>query len=519
MKKCVALIVSIAILTVMFFSFDIFSFASQTTDIEKTRIVNSNTYYEFDASEKKLTISGSGAVPNLINANKGVNAQPWFSWKADGSIEKIVVEDGITAIGNYCFYGAAVADISLPESLIRIGSYAFAYNDFVEHINLGKVNTISNNAFYNCIRLKEVFIPSTTALIGHDAFNGCSALETVTFESMSAKTVIEKSAFLKCPSLKRVDVPRYATVGLYAFGHTTESNYPVYDDFVLGVYSDSKAFDFVRKSLLEYELLTSMNIDENNVFDCSYFSYTDNGVTYSNLDEKITYIFTPDEFAQYSFYSTGEVDVDCVLINSNGDIITTPTSSDNSVDDLNFTFNYELEAGKTYRFVVESIHSKGDYQLHLERLPVISNISGTLKALSCPNGEIIENGAIPYAKLYDGNGAYLGQSDENGYFSASNVYELIRIVPAYGSERTVYLKYAQSDLGNIAIVLYDYNNDGYVNAKDFAILKKLYGSYNSNDALLRSLDINGDRIIDDKDWQGASPYIDYGKINESTYAN
>ncbi len=517
MKKCTALIVSVAILTVMLFSLDILSFASQNTDIEKTQLANSSTYYEFDASNKTLTISGSGAIPNLMNSNTGVNAQPWFSWKADGSIEKIVVENGITAIGNYCFYGASVADISLPKSLVRIGSYAFAYNDILQNISIGNVSTIANNAFYNCTALKRIFLPECVDFIGHDAFNGCSSLETAEFESMSSDTVIERSAFLKCASLKRVDVPRYASVGLYAFGHINESNYPIYDDFVLGVYSDSKAYNFVRKSLLAYDLLTTMNIYENDVFDCSYFSYTENGITYSNLDEKITYSFTPDELAQYSFYSTGAADVDCVLINSAGEIITTPTSSDNSVDDLNFTVNYELNAGETYSFVVESVHSKGDYQLHLERLPVTADVSGTLRALSAPNSGAVEGSVIPYAKLYDGNGKYLGQSDENGYFSVEKAYQLIRIVPEYGSERIVNLRYAQSELGDVLIVSYDYNNDSYVNAKDFAMLKKLYGTYDTSDALLCSLDINGDGVIDYGDWQGAAAYLQYGKINESIY--
>lgn len=518
MKKCIALAVSIAVLTVMLFSFNIFSFASQKTDIEKTQLLNSSTYYEFDASTKTLTISGNGAIPNLMSTNTGANAQPWFSWKADGSIQKIVVEDGITSIGNYCFHGVSVADITLPKSLVRLGSYAFAYNDKLQNIDIGNVTTIANNAFYYCTSLKGIYIPLSVEFIGHDAFNSCSSLERVEFESMSANTVIEKSAFLKCASLKRVDVPRYASVGLYAFGHITESSYPVYDDFVLGVYSDSKAYNFVRKSMLEYELLTSMDIYENDVFDCSYFSYTENGVNYSNLNEKIAYVFTPDDFAQYSFYSTGDADVDCVLKAQDGSVINADYYlPDNSVDDLNFTLSCELKAGVTYSFVVESVYSKGDYQLHLERLPVTGNANGTLRALSTPDGDAVQSSFIPYAKLYDGNGDYLGQSDENGYFSVENAYQFIRIVPVYGSERVVNLKYGQSDIGDVLIVSYDYNNDGYVNAKDFAILKKLYGSYDNNDVLLRSLDINGNGVIDAADWQGAEAYLSYGKINESIY--
>ena len=517
MKKLIALAAGLAVLTAMFFCFDMYSFASQTTDIEKTQILGSTAYYEFDAKTKTLTIGGTGAIPNLTNSNTGAAQQPWFSWKADGSIGKIVIEEGITSIGNYCLYGADVSDISLPHSLESIGSYAFAYNSALKSIDISNVKTISNNAFASCTGLREIYIPSSTTYIGHDAFNYCKSLEKVEFERMGSGISIDRNAFLKCQSLKRVDVPRYATIGAYAFGHKSESKGAVYDDFVLGVYSDSRAYTFAKNSFLSYAFLTSMNIYENDVLPCSYYNNVVNGVTETNTNEKITYYFTPEELAMYSFYSTGDVDVDCTLKDDEEKVICVGT--DNSAVDLNFTLDTALEAGKTYSFVVESIHSTGNYELCLKRLSVTGNAYGVLKVLDAPNGNVIEDSAVPFASIYDGNGDYLGKSDENGCFSVENAYELIRIVPQCGCERTVYLKYAQPDLGDVAIVTYDCNRDSYVNAKDFAIMSKMFGENNADDVSLKSLDRDKNGIIDDSDWQAALPFLQYGQIDDAIYNN
>ena len=119
MKRLCSLIAGTVVFIAVFFCASFLSFAapSQITDIEKTQLGSSKTYYSFNAETKTLTISGEGAMPNFSTSQSMSDAQPWYGWRNDGSIEHIVVEEGITSLGNYCFYSMSVGDIILPSTL------------------------------------------------------------------------------------------------------------------------------------------------------------------------------------------------------------------------------------------------------------------------------------------------------------------------------------------------------------------------------------------------------------------
>ena len=68
-----------------------------------------------------LTVSGSGAVPDY---EKGAKNQPWNEyWK---SITDLVVEDGITRIGNRAFQGFRYLESAvIGQDVIAVGEWAF----------------------------------------------------------------------------------------------------------------------------------------------------------------------------------------------------------------------------------------------------------------------------------------------------------------------------------------------------------------------------------------------------------
>ncbi len=636
MKRITAFVCSAVLLLTSLFCADFFALAEQEESIEKTQLGSSSTYYEYDLSTKTLTISGSGSTPTFTNSSSGSDAQPWFSWRSDGSVEKIVVEEGVTALGSYCFYGVTADDISLPSTLTRIGSYAFAGNSSLETIDLVNVVTISNNAFYNCTSLCQITIPSTVTSIGSSAFEGCSSLSNVEFSSMKAEITLSSKAFLNCSSLKSMDVPRYATLGSYSVGFQKASSGSIYEDFTMGVFRDSKAYTYATKYYISYELLDSMVIEEGDEIDGTYYD--------DSLDEEISYYFTPTVDCQYVFSSSGDVDLDCVLKNSDGEVI--DSASDNSEDDLNFTLSAYLTAGETYIYTVSSVYSTGSYTLSLmpagcegvsiswdislsaadvsdgilniaecisgmsvdfsfesgyvyhmpfeegasylgmdlhyagtlcdsvtcgdntdyitvgdETLefviyvehcyesvtvePTLTNggytrytcllcgnayttdfvshlgtdVYGYVRVLELPNGDAIENSFIPYCDIYNNEGEYVGQSDENGFFYIEYAYEYLTFVSPAGVERTVEIEQGVNELGDIALVYCDYNVDGYINAKDFALLVNEYGEYDESDATTKSFDVNANGEIDYGDWEYALNFVTYGKLTESVYSN
>ena len=144
--------------------------------------------------------------------------------------------------------------------------------------------------------------------------------------------------FFKCPLLKRVDVPSLAKLSKYSFGYEKASVDGTYDGFTLGVYSGSKAYNYAKSSFINYKLLNEIAIEEGDVASRTY--------TEDNLNEQAVYKFTPNSSSQYTFKSSGEVDVNCVLKDNDGN--TLASADDNDESDLNFTLKYDFEAGKTY---------------------------------------------------------------------------------------------------------------------------------------------------------------------------
>ena len=114
---------------------------------------------------------------------------PWYEDIAegeDGSIEvtKIVIEEGITHIGDYAFEDAKkVTSVTLPSTLESIGMRAFAFMS----------------------SLTEITIPESVAFIGEEAFTCCDNLCSVTLTS-SAAPALGEGAFGNCEKLKAIYV-------------------------------------------------------------------------------------------------------------------------------------------------------------------------------------------------------------------------------------------------------------------------------------------------------------------------
>ena len=109
----------------------------------------------------------------------------------------------------------------------------------LEEIEIGQVDTIDQEAFINCKKLKRVSIQTGTVTIWNRAFSGCSALEKVEIganvKAIKARafqgctslstlklpdTVFEigQSAFANCPELKQVVMPAdLQTIGTGSF--------------------------------------------------------------------------------------------------------------------------------------------------------------------------------------------------------------------------------------------------------------------------------------------------------------
>lgn len=140
-----------------------------------------------------LTISGLGDMLDL----NSYDDQPWANVRFDAT--SIIVEEGITSIGNECFRNLSnVTNVSLPTSLVRIGKDAFLYTS-LEQINLpDNLENIGEGAFSNLTSLTgELFLPNSITEIGKTAFYGCSGL-TGTLKLPASLRSIGEMAFKDC---------------------------------------------------------------------------------------------------------------------------------------------------------------------------------------------------------------------------------------------------------------------------------------------------------------------------------
>ena len=232
-----------------------------------------------------LTISGSGAMYDYMGGDT-----PWNDYRVK-DIRSVVVEEGITHIGNSAFRGFEVAEsVSLPNSVTSIGERAFSGNAMTSVVLPANLESIGNNAFYICTRLSgELVIPGSVTTIGESAFDKCSNLTSLVIsygvESIgkmafnectglsgelvipNSVTYIDDQAFLRCANITGVTLSENLTTISYgAFSRTGLTNLVIPE----GVTTiEAWTFDNIP-ALVTLSLPSTLESVENNVFtDCA----------------------------------------------------------------------------------------------------------------------------------------------------------------------------------------------------------------------------------------------------------
>ncbi len=182
-----------------------------------------------------LTIRGTGAMYDYSTSGN----VPWY--KERGGVKKVVIESGVTTIGDYAFYYCdSLTNVTIPDSVTTIGDYAFEACESLTSITIpdsvttigdyvfefcysltnvtipDSVTTIGDGAFYYCRSLTSVTIPDSVTTIGNWAFEACDSLTSVTIGN--SVTTIGDGAFSWCYSLTNVTIPdSVTTIGDRAF--------------------------------------------------------------------------------------------------------------------------------------------------------------------------------------------------------------------------------------------------------------------------------------------------------------
>jgi len=172
-----------------------------------------------------LTISGAGDMPDYTQGEG-----PSWNEYID-SINTIIIEDGVTGIGDYAFYGSKALTVYIPDGITTIGTGAFQNAKLVAvtipkttasvkdsafqgcenltsvSINEG-VKTIGKEAFRACTALKYLDFPASVTSVGSGAFTSCREVVQIRFEAGSEAVEIGDSAFAQCQKLVSITLPQ-----------------------------------------------------------------------------------------------------------------------------------------------------------------------------------------------------------------------------------------------------------------------------------------------------------------------
>ena len=182
-----------------------------------------------------LTISGQGSL--ITYAYK-----PWSNYISQ--ITTIVVEDGITSIGNKVFSGHEnVTSITIADSVTEIGENAFYGCSSLMDVKLpANLTSLGANSFTRCTFLTEITLPDTLTTLSDGLFSTCTSLTTVHFPTNVTSlgsytfsgsglteltlpegiTSLGEKCFYGCQSLKQIVLPStLTTMGDSAFQNTT----------------------------------------------------------------------------------------------------------------------------------------------------------------------------------------------------------------------------------------------------------------------------------------------------------
>lgn len=172
---------------------------------EITIVYNDSEYYELenitvtgaDPTSKPNTYVVTGDVTITVVENDLAESVSNYSNLTFGSNGHVTPATGATISGN----------VEIP-SVVRLAN--------------GDIYTVTKvGGFKNNTAITSVTIPSTVTEISNDAFNGCTALTSVTFATGSKLTTIGNQAFYKATSLTGMTLPSgVTTIGENAFYNT-----------------------------------------------------------------------------------------------------------------------------------------------------------------------------------------------------------------------------------------------------------------------------------------------------------
>ena len=132
-------------------------------------------------SDRKDTLQKAIVKNGIIDLGYGSAGGGTFAYCTN--LKSIILPNGLMYIKQACFDSCkSLTNISLPDSVISIGSAFGRCSSLVSITIPESVTIIESGAFYNCSSLTSVTIPESVTSIGQYTFRYCSSLTNITYK-------------------------------------------------------------------------------------------------------------------------------------------------------------------------------------------------------------------------------------------------------------------------------------------------------------------------------------------------
>ncbi len=124
-----------------------------------------------------LTFSGEGEMKDYEHKSE----MPWYAHREQ--IKTVVLEEGVTSVGDYAFYGMPNLEcIEIASTVTSIGDYAFKNAPKIDNVVLPQgLTSLGDSAFYACTGLTAIEIPASLWTVKPYTFKNCTNLTAVVF--------------------------------------------------------------------------------------------------------------------------------------------------------------------------------------------------------------------------------------------------------------------------------------------------------------------------------------------------
>jgi hypothetical protein len=178
-----------------------------------------------DSKEKLEPIEFGNYADKLIGVElpDTIEVIEWGAFRNCTNLSNVIMGDNVKEIGMYAFEDCtSLRTISLSESLSVIGTRAFAGTGLINVSLPNGIETLDSYAFANCTELQSINIPRNITTIREGLFSGCLSLSDVYLHDNV--TSVEECAFESCHNL---NFTSYGNVKY--LGTSTNPYYLAYD--------------------------------------------------------------------------------------------------------------------------------------------------------------------------------------------------------------------------------------------------------------------------------------------------